>query len=77
VLPVADSLLVSQHVDAVIFAILHGVSRMPTVQAAYERLAMLGVRVLGAVVAGTQDATADAGYKYVHGYGRKADSSGS
>src|SRR5262249_19723164 len=38
VLPVADSLLVSQHVDAIVFSILNEVSRMPEVQAAHERL---------------------------------------
>ena len=52
VLPVADSLLISQQVDAVIFSILRDVSRIPKVYAAYERLSMLGVRMLGAVVSG-------------------------
>ena len=50
VLPVADSLLVSQVVDAVIFSILRDVSRVPMVHAAYERLTALGTRTLGAVV---------------------------
>jgi capsular exopolysaccharide synthesis family protein len=74
VLPVADTLLLSQHVDAVIFAILHGVSRMPLVQAASNKLVMLGVRVLGAVVAGTQDTPGGAGYRYAQTYGRKVES---
>jgi succinoglycan biosynthesis transport protein ExoP len=52
VLPVADSLLIAQNVDGVIFSILRDVSRTPTVQAAYQRLASLGVRMLGAVVIG-------------------------
>jgi capsular exopolysaccharide synthesis family protein len=54
VLPVADSLQVCQHVDAVLFSVLRDVSRLPKVYAAYERLATLGVRMLGAVVAGTR-----------------------
>jgi Mrp family chromosome partitioning ATPase len=52
VLPVADALLIGQCVDAAVFSILREVSRMPSVHAAYERLATLGVRVLGAVVNG-------------------------
>jgi capsular exopolysaccharide synthesis family protein len=54
VLPVADSLLLSQQVDAVIFSLLHDVSCLPQVRAAYERLMVLGVRLLGAVVNGTE-----------------------
>lgn len=53
ILPVADSLLVAQHADAVVFSILHEVSRLPMVYGACERLSALGVRVLGAVLAGT------------------------
>ncbi|HMB02666.1 MAG TPA: division plane positioning ATPase MipZ [Isosphaeraceae bacterium] len=52
VLPVADSLQISQHVDAVVFSIYRDVSRIPAVYAGYERLASLGARVLGAVVSG-------------------------
>ncbi len=55
ILPVADSLLISQRVDAVIFSILRDVSRIPKVYAAYERLAVLGVRMLGAVISGTDN----------------------
>jgi capsular exopolysaccharide synthesis family protein len=54
VLPVADTLQISQHVDAVLFSVLRDVSRLPKVYAAYERLALLGVRMLGAVVAGAR-----------------------
>ncbi len=65
VLPVADSLLVGQHVDAVIFSLLREISRMPRVYAAYQRLSMLGVRILGAVVNGTQhDRYGGSGYNY-------------
>jgi len=52
VLPVADSLLVGQHADAVLFSIMRDVSRMPAVYAAHHRLATLGIRMLGAVVIG-------------------------
>ena len=52
VLPVADSLLISQHVNAVLFSVYRDVSRLPAVYAGYERLAALGVRILGAVVTG-------------------------
>jgi capsular exopolysaccharide synthesis family protein len=52
VLPVADSLLIGQHADAVLFSILRDVSRVPAVQAAHQRLAALGIRMLGAVVIG-------------------------
>jgi capsular exopolysaccharide synthesis family protein len=52
VLPVADSLLLGQHVDAVLFSVMRHVSRTPAVYAAQQRLAGLGVRTLGAVVIG-------------------------
>ncbi len=55
VLPVADSLLLGQHVDGVIFSVLCDVSRLPKVTAAQHRLAMLGVPTLGAVVIGSSE----------------------
>ncbi len=57
VLPVADALLVAQHADAALFAVLRDVSRIPAVQAAHQRLAALGVRTLGAVVIGEEPQT--------------------
>ena len=42
VLPVADSLLVAQHVDGVIFTLLREVSRLPQVYSGYQRLSALG-----------------------------------
>jgi capsular exopolysaccharide synthesis family protein len=62
VLPVADALLVAQEADGVLFSILRDVSQLGRITAAYERLAMLGIRTLGAVVTG---AAAD-----LYGYGR-------
>lgn len=52
ILPVADSLLIGQHADAVVLSVYRDVSRIPAVYAGYERLAGLGVRVLGVVVTG-------------------------
>jgi capsular exopolysaccharide synthesis family protein len=52
VLPVADTLQISQYVDAVVLSVYRDVSRLPTVYAGYERLARLGVRLLGVVVTG-------------------------
>ena len=54
VLPVVDTMLLSQQVDAVLFSIMRDVSRVPHVQAAHERLASLGVKMLGAVVSAAE-----------------------
>jgi capsular exopolysaccharide synthesis family protein len=52
VLLVADTLLLSQHVDAAVFSILRDVSQVPKIEAAYQRITALGVPTLGAVVSG-------------------------
>ena len=52
VLPVADSLLISGHVDAVILSVYRDISKMPAVLACKERLVSLGVNLLGVVVTG-------------------------
>ena len=52
VLSATDSLLLGQHVDAAILAVLRDVSRTPRVYSASQKLASLGIRVLGAVVNG-------------------------
>jgi succinoglycan biosynthesis transport protein ExoP len=54
VLPVADTLLLCQHVDAALFSVLRDVSQLPKVQTAYQRIASLEVPILGAVVSGTE-----------------------
>jgi capsular exopolysaccharide synthesis family protein len=64
VLPVADSLLLAQHVDAVILAVLRDVSRLPAVHATQQRLGALGVRVLGAVMIGARSDVSGVGYQY-------------
>ncbi len=61
VLPVADTLLLSQHVDAALFSVLRDVSQIPKVQTAYQRIASLEVPILGAVVSGTE---VTSGYRY-------------
>jgi capsular exopolysaccharide synthesis family protein len=66
VLPVADSLLVGQHVDAVIFSLLREISRLPRIYEAYQRLSVLGIRILGAVVNGVQQEK----YGTDYGHGR-------
>jgi len=68
-LPVADGLIIAQHVDAVLFSIFRDVSRKHKVAAASERLRCLGVRILGAVVTGAhggkygKDYNSDSSYR--------------
>jgi polysaccharide biosynthesis transport protein len=64
VLLVADSLQISQVVDAVIFSILRDVSQVPKVYAACERLTELGARVLGAVINGASSEIYHSYYEY-------------
>ncbi|MFN0196765.1 MAG: tyrosine-protein kinase family protein, partial [Planctomycetaceae bacterium] len=70
VLPVTDSLLVGQYVDAVVFSIRRDISRYAKVAAAYQRLSMLGVPVLGAVVIGLDEGSYGSLYPYKYGYSR-------
>lgn len=62
VLPVVDSLIISQHTDAVLFSILRDVSRISSVEDARDRLSALGVRILGAVVSGMSGQSYSARY---------------
>ena len=55
-LPVADGLILAQHVDAVLFSIFRNVSRKAEVADALGRLSHLGVPILGAVVTGCKPA---------------------
>jgi polysaccharide biosynthesis transport protein len=64
VLPVADTLLLGQHADAVLFSVLQDVSRMPAVHAAHQRLATLGIRMLGTVVIGADSEATSQAYQY-------------
>ena len=54
VLPVADTLLIGQHLDCTIFSILRTVSRLRNLRTAQERLERVGIKVLGAVVTGVR-----------------------
>jgi capsular exopolysaccharide synthesis family protein len=71
VLAATDSLLIGQDVDAVILSLLRDRSRAPVVNAACERLASLGIRILGAVVNGIQENELyEPGYAYAARPGR-------
>ncbi len=65
ILPVADTLLVAQHVDGVVFSILQDVSQLPKVHDASERMVHLNVPLLGAVVNGIKPDIQAYGYNYV------------
>lgn len=65
ILPVADTLLVAQHADAVVFSILQDVSQLPKVQDASDRLIQLNIPLLGAVVNGIKPDVQAYGYNYV------------
>ncbi|MGL6075095.1 MAG: polysaccharide biosynthesis tyrosine autokinase [Fimbriiglobus sp.] len=65
VLPVADSLLVGQHVDGVVISILQDISQLPKVMTASERLTQLNIPLLGAVVNGIKPDIHAYGYNYV------------
>ncbi len=65
ILPVADTLLIAQHVDGVVFSILQDVSQLPKVQDAAERMVQLNIPLLGAVVNGIKPDIQAYGYNYV------------
>jgi capsular exopolysaccharide synthesis family protein len=66
VLAVADALLIGQHADGVVFSVLRDVSRLPPIYAAYERLAVLNIRILGAVVNGGESTLYKTAYAYAY-----------
>lgn len=65
VLPVADALLVGQHVDGAVISILQDISQLPKVLNASERLTQLNIPLLGAVVNGIKTDVHAYGYNYV------------
>ena len=67
-LPVPDALLVGRWTDGAVLAVRHDTSRFPLVDRARERLAAVGIPVLGAVVNGVRP-TAAPGYG-AYGYER-------
>jgi capsular exopolysaccharide synthesis family protein len=65
VLPVADALLIGQHVDGVLFSIMQDISQIPKVILASEKLNQLNIPLLGAVVNGIKQDVYSYGYNYV------------
>ncbi|AMV23490.1 Tyrosine-protein kinase YwqD [Gemmata sp. SH-PL17] len=65
VLPVADALLIAQHVDGVVFSIMQDVSQLPKVVTASEKLTQLNIQLVGAVVNGIKQDVYSYGYNYV------------
>lgn len=65
VLPVADALLIGQHVDGVVFSIMQDISQMPKVMTATEKLNQLSIPLIGAVVNGIKQDVYSYGYNYV------------
>jgi len=65
ILPVVDSQLMGQAVDGVILSVLQNVSRLPSVYAAYERMMLFQIDVLGVVVHGTAASTYGNNYTYM------------
>ncbi|QEL17217.1 polysaccharide biosynthesis tyrosine autokinase [Limnoglobus roseus] len=65
VLPVADTLLIGQHVDGVLISILQDISQLPKVLDASDRLSQLNIPLLGAVVNGIKTDIHAYGYNYV------------
>jgi len=63
VLPVPDSRILAQHVDAVILSILRDVTQAPKLRAAWRILTALGARAIGSVVTGTSE---EVYYKDMH-----------
>jgi len=55
VLPVADALLIGQHVDGALISVRRHVSRMPKVYTASQRIEAMGIRILGVVMSGVQE----------------------
>ena len=65
VLPVADALLIGQHVDGVVFSIMQDISQLPKVITATEKLNQLNIPLVGAVVNGIKQDVYSYGYNYV------------
>ncbi|QDT63305.1 Tyrosine-protein kinase YwqD [Calycomorphotria hydatis] len=72
ILPVTDTLLLAPAADGVVFSIRRDVSRVSKVSAASERLAMLDIPILGAVVIGIDQSAYgvmyNERYRYAYGY---------
>lgn len=64
ILPVVDTRLIAQHVDAVVLSVIRDVSCTPQVRAACQLLEMFSVPILGVVVTGSRTD----GYHSSYGY---------
>jgi capsular exopolysaccharide synthesis family protein len=56
VLPVPDALMMAQHTDGVLFAVMEDVTRLHHLASAVERMNRVGSQLLGAVVNGSREA---------------------
>ncbi len=64
ILPVADTRIVSQHVDTVVLSVFRDISQAPKVQAACEILEAFGVSTVEAVVTGSSENPRDRDMNY-------------
>ena len=73
ILYVADGGTIGANVDGAILAIRSHVSRMPVVAVACERIEMLGINILGAVMVGVRSNLGGYGYSYDYQYGKRKE----
>ena len=64
VLPVPDALILGRHTDGAVLAVRHDSSRYPMVERAKQKLASVGVPILGAVVNGVKGGSSYGNYAY-------------
>ncbi len=70
VLYVADTASIARNIDGVVVAARHNVSRLPLTATACERLALLGVPILGSVLIGVQ--ATNHGYSYDYNFRKQS-----
>jgi succinoglycan biosynthesis transport protein ExoP len=64
ILPVPDALILGRHTDGAVLAVRHDSSRYPLVERAKQKLASVGVPILGAVVNGVKGGSSYGNYAY-------------
>ena len=64
ILPVPDALILGRHTDGAVLAVRHDSSRYPLVERAKQKLASVGVPILGAVVNGVKSGSTYGNYAY-------------
>jgi succinoglycan biosynthesis transport protein ExoP len=72
VIPVTDPLLLGQHADVAILAVLKDVSCRPSIRLVSERLSSLGIRVAGVVISGMVEVPYRYRYRYRYHRARRA-----